>query len=58
MKRQRLNIRELRLQFNMTQQALAMRLGVGLRTVQRWEAGQNIPSPLAIQQIKELFGGE
>ncbi|MFQ5702047.1 MAG: helix-turn-helix domain-containing protein [Acidobacteriota bacterium] len=36
-----------------TQERLAKELGVTLRTVQRWEAGQD-PSPLAEFQIDNL----
>ena len=35
-----------------SQEQLARELGVSLNTVQRWEAGKNQPSPLALEKLQ------
>ncbi len=44
-------IRELRRRLGLTQFQLAVRLGVTLATIQRWEAGTSKPSPLALEKL-------
>ncbi len=44
-------IRELRQRLGLTQFQLAVRLGVTLATIQRWEAGTARPSPLAVEKL-------
>ncbi len=48
-------IRELRSVLKLTQEKFAGRLGVSVRTVNRWENGQTIPSPLAMEKIRDLL---
>jgi DNA-binding transcriptional regulator YiaG len=50
-------IRELREKFNLTRQKFAIAIGVGERTVARWEGGDSVPSPLAMEKIR-LFASE
>ena len=38
-----LNVREIREKAGLTQEELAERMGVSLRTIQNWEAGSVIP---------------
>lgn len=47
-------IRRLRTNLGLTQEQSAARVGVSFSTVNRWESGKSIPSPLAMKQI-ELF---
>lgn len=49
-----MNIKELRTQHGLTQKQLAELIGVTVRTVERWEAGDRAPSPqvLELLQIK------
>lgn len=49
-----MNIKELRTQHGLTQKQLAELIGVVTRTVERWEAGDRVPSPqvLELLQIK------
>ncbi|MBE9167448.1 helix-turn-helix transcriptional regulator [Pleurocapsales cyanobacterium LEGE 06147] len=47
-------IRELRRQFNLSQEKFAARLGVSFKTVNRWENGHTTPSPMALKLIAEL----
>lgn len=48
-------IRELRQNFLLSQEALARKLGVAVRTVARWESGDSKPSPLAIEKIHQIL---
>ena len=48
-------VRQLRHQLNLSQVEFAGLLGVAFRTVNRWENGRAIPSPLAIEKLEELF---
>ena len=36
-------------------QTIAERLGVTLMTLYRWENGENEPSPLALQKLRDLL---
>lgn len=47
----KVNIKELRTQHALTQKQLAALIGVTTRTVQRWEAGDRVPS----KQVLELL---
>jgi len=50
-------VRELRDRLGLTQEKFAARLGVTFPTINRWENGKAKPSPLALQQIKDLLRG-
>ena len=50
-------IREIRGRLGLTQEKFAARLGVTLPTINRWENGRTKPSPLAVQQIRDLLQG-
>ena len=45
---------DLRKKLGMSQVIFAERLGVSFATVNRWENGRHIPSPLAVEKIKSL----
>ena len=47
-------IKALRARLELTQQELAQKLGVSLRTVSRWETGEGEPSRLARLQLERL----
>ena len=47
-------IRELRNQLGLTQEQFAAKVGVTFSTVNRWEAGRSLPSPLAWREIERL----
>lgn len=47
-------IRELRQQLNLSQEKFAAKLGVSFKTVNRWENGHSMPSPMALRLIAEL----
>ncbi|MBN3871706.1 MULTISPECIES: helix-turn-helix domain-containing protein [unclassified Nostoc] len=48
-------IRELRQQLNLSQEKFAAKLGVSLRTVNRWENGSTVPSQMALKLIEEML---
>ena len=48
-------IRECRNRKHLTQEHLARNIGVSLNTVQRWESGKTIPSPLAMEKLQNLL---
>ena len=48
-------VREMRGRLGLTQEKFAARLGVTFPTVNRWENGRAKPSPLAIQNLRELI---
>jgi len=48
-------IRKLRKHLGLSQQALAVRLGVALPTVSLWENRRSKPSPLALEKIEALM---
>lgn len=48
-------VRELRQRTGLTQEKFAAKLGVTYPTINRWENGKAKPSPLAVQQIKDLL---
>lgn len=47
--------KQLRKQIGLSQQELAVRLGVALPTVNRWENRQSKPSPLALEKIEAFL---
>ncbi|MFA6132841.1 MAG: helix-turn-helix transcriptional regulator [Phycisphaerae bacterium] len=49
-------IRELRKAMGLTQEQFAAKVGVTFSTVNRWESGKSLPSPLALRRIEELLG--
>lgn len=48
-------IRELRQHLGLSQEKLAVKLGVSFRTVNRWENRRAVPSALALKQIEGLL---
>ena len=48
-------IRELRQQLDLSQEKFAAKLGVSLRTVNRWENGSTVPSHMALKLIEEML---
>ena len=48
-------LKKLRKRNGMSQQQLAVRLGVALPTVSRWENNKAKPSPLALEKIEALL---
>ena len=47
-------IREMRERLGLTQEKLAHVLGVSFGTINRWENSVCIPSPLAMERLKQL----
>jgi DNA-binding transcriptional regulator YiaG len=48
-------IRELRGRTGLTQEKFAAKLGVTFPTINRWENGRTIPSPLAMQKLEDFM---
>ena len=48
-------IRDIRERLGLTQEKFAAKLGVTLPTINRWENGRAEPSPMAIQNLRELI---
>lgn len=48
-------MRETRKRFRLTQNEFALKLGVSLPTVNRWENGRTQPIPLAVMRITALL---
>lgn len=48
-------VRELRQTLKLTQEKFAAQLGVTFPTINRWENGHALPSPLALKQIDSLL---
>jgi putative transcriptional regulator len=48
-------LRTLRYDLGLTQEQLAVRLGVTVVTINRWENGRAKPSPLALDKIQQLI---
>ncbi|MDZ8189660.1 MAG: helix-turn-helix domain-containing protein [Nostoc sp. ChiSLP02] len=48
-------IRELRQELNLSQEKFAAKLGVSLRTVNRWENRSAMPSQMALKLIQEML---
>jgi len=49
-----INIREIRLKLNLSQEQFAELLGVDPRSVSRWENGHHKPSPMA-QKLMDMI---
>jgi putative transcriptional regulator len=49
-------IRQFRASKGWSQEYLARLVGVSLNTVQRWESGKTVPSPLAMNRLREVLG--
>ena len=47
-------IKKIRTHLGISQEGLARMLNVGWASVNRWENGHNIPSPLAMEKIKAI----
>ena len=47
-------IKDLRAAMGLTQEHFAAKVGVTFSTVNRWENGRGVPSPLAMRQIEQL----
>lgn len=50
------HIRQLRKRIKITQEQLAEAVGVDVRTVQRWEAGENGPDFSNLEPIAKILG--
>lgn len=50
-----IDVKLIRRKYNLTQQELADKCGVTLRTVQNWERGRKIPES-ALNLLREMFG--
>ena len=48
-------IRQTRDRLAVSQEALARKLGVSVRTIARWELGESTPSPLALNQLRQII---
>jgi len=48
-------VKELRSLLGLTQEQFAAKVGVTFSTVNRWENGRGLPSPLAMRQIDSLL---
>ena len=48
-------VRHLRQHLNLSQEKFAAKLGVSFKTVNRWEKGHTVPSPMALQLIEDLL---
>ena len=49
------NLKSLRLFNNLTQQALANRLGVSFKTISHWESGYSEPSLQLLVKLKQVL---
>lgn len=50
------NLRQLRIEKNLTQEQLAGMLGVSSQSVSRWECGNTLPDVLLLPEIAKLYG--
>ena len=50
-------IREIRSRTGLTQEQLAVRIGVVFTTLSKWERGKANPLPLALKRIEEVLEG-
>lgn len=48
------SIRELREALGLTQEQFAAKIGMTTSTINRWENGRGVPSPLALKQLEAL----
>ncbi len=56
MKKEKIDIKALRLRYGLTQEDVARQLGLALSTVSKWEQGVTSPSRLAYEKIEMIFG--
>ena len=56
MKKEKVDIKALRLRLGLTQEDVARQLGLALSTVCKWEQGVTNPSQLAYEKIEMIFG--
>lgn len=56
MKREKIDIKALRVRLGLTQEDVARQLGLALSTVAKWEQGVTSPSRLAHEKIEMIFG--
>lgn len=49
----RVDVRGLRERMGLSREEMAGRLGVGLRTIERWEAGHADPSPMGMAALRK-----
>lgn len=47
-------VKDLRSHLGLTQEQFAAKIGVTWSTVNRWENGRGMPSPLAVQHLREI----
>lgn len=50
------NLRQLRIEKNLTQEQLAGTLGVSAQSVSRWECGNTLPDVMLLPEIAKLYG--
>lgn len=48
-------LKDYRAKYNLTQEGLAIMIGISRRSVERWEAGTHVPSRLAWKSINEVL---
>ena len=48
-------IKQCRVLKGWAQEQLARNIGVSLNTVQRWESGKTLPSPLAMEKLQKVL---
>ena len=48
-------LRDLRREFNISQNALALKLSVSQDTISLWECGKSLPDFLSIKKLAEIF---
>ncbi|MFQ5736677.1 MAG: helix-turn-helix domain-containing protein [Thermodesulfobacteriota bacterium] len=51
------DIKRIRLRLGWSQERFARELGVSFSTVNRWERGRTVPSPMALKALRRLGGG-
>lgn len=51
-------IKELRKRLGLSQDKFAVRLGITVQTVRRWESGKTKPSPMAQRLLEEIGKGK
>jgi len=49
-----MEVKELRTQLGLTQLQLAVKIGVAIATVSRWENEHKKPSPMALARLRQL----
>jgi len=49
-----MDVKELREKLGLTQLQLAVKVGVAIATISRWEQGKRRPSPMAMAKLRRL----